>query len=443
VSSNTGPLNNFSFFESLFRRVRNSEFARHVSTLATGTLLAQIIGLLAGPIVTRLYAPENYAVLALFTAIISTIAPAASGCYGMAVVIAKDEEDGNGLLVLALWLAGVVSLLILLVFTLGHRHLKQLLGADSLGIWWFFIPVVLFLTAAVSAFRYYANRHKHYALISKVLVAQALFGATISISLGVGGFQTDGLLISSLLGAVFGTVLLLYFYHKEFSLLEWRPSSKMWDLSKKYKQFPIYGASTSFLDGITSALPVLMLTKFFPPAIVGQFALGLRVFSAPLSFISSSVSQVHLRKVAELTHFDASSLLGYTLKLSLLLLMIAGIPSLLLYFFIPSLFAFVFGTAWRHAGEILSILLPSLVIKFVASSVSGVFSATGHLKLVAIWKVVALLVTFIGLFWATNNGDASLFFYTLLIIDLLLYVILFVCIMYAVTRVRQANHGVL
>jgi O-antigen/teichoic acid export membrane protein len=423
-------------FNALFRRIKKSEFARHVRILATGTLLAQVISLAASPFLTRLYGAESYAVLALFSAIVGTIAPAAAFCYDTAVVIAKEEKDGDGLLVLSIWAAGAISLLMLLVFTLGQQPLKAFLSAGSLGLWWLLLPFSLFLTAAVTAFKYYANRHKRYDLISQVLVAQALFGSALSISLGVAGLEADGLLISAILSTVFGTILLAYSCRKKLQHLHWRPSRITWDLAKRYRQFPIYGASTTFLDGITAALPVLMLTKFFSLAVVGQFALGLRVFSTPLAFVATSVSQVHLRKAAELAHSGPVTLPRYTLKLSFLLLLISGVPSIALYFFIPTLFAFVFGEVWRAAGEILVVLLPALVIKFVASSVSGVFSATGHLNLLAMWKAFGLLVTFLGLSRAVRHDDVLLFFYALMAIDLFLYVLLFAAIMYAVKHIR-------
>jgi len=298
------------------------------------------------------------------------------------------------------------------------------------------MPNRLGIGAAFTALKYYANRHKRYTLISRVLVTQALFSATLSVSLGVWNFQANGLLITALFSAIFGTTFLICSYYKDLSDLQWWPSTKTWDLSKKYKQFPIYGASTTFLDGITAALPLLILTKFFPLPVVGQYALARQVFSAPLAFIASSVSQVHLRKVAELVQTEPKAIPGYTFKLSFIVLFFIGIPSAALYFFIQPIFVFVFGEPWSLAGEILAIMMPALVIQFATTTVSGVFASTGHLRLVAIWKVFALIVTFIGLTWAARHDDMKMFFYAMMGINLFIYILLFIAIIYATKNVK-------
>ncbi len=52
---------------------RSSSFATDVLKLVTGTTFAQIIAILASPLLTRLYGPEAFGFLALFTSITSII----------------------------------------------------------------------------------------------------------------------------------------------------------------------------------------------------------------------------------------------------------------------------------------------------------------------------------------------------------------------------------
>lgn len=82
----------------MFYRIRQSQYARNVGTLATGTLIAQAIGIAASPILTRLYSPESFATLALFMAIVSSLAPGVSGRYEIAIVVAKNPRDSQSLL---------------------------------------------------------------------------------------------------------------------------------------------------------------------------------------------------------------------------------------------------------------------------------------------------------------------------------------------------------
>ena len=68
-------MNLFSAVKSFFPK---GVFARSVTVLAGGTALGQAIVTLASPLLTRLYGPEDFGVLALYTAILSILLVVAS-----------------------------------------------------------------------------------------------------------------------------------------------------------------------------------------------------------------------------------------------------------------------------------------------------------------------------------------------------------------------------
>ena len=53
------------------RLLLNSELSRNVLTLMTGTTIAQAVPIAIMPILTRLYTPEDFGLLALFLALLS------------------------------------------------------------------------------------------------------------------------------------------------------------------------------------------------------------------------------------------------------------------------------------------------------------------------------------------------------------------------------------
>ena len=312
----------------------------------------------------------------------------------------------------------------------------ELLNAESLAIWWLLVPASIFFLAAGTAIRYYANRHKQYGLISRVLVMQACFVAVLSIGLGVTGRQSDGLLIAALLGAVFGVIFLMFSCRNKFRDINWGLNRNAWNLAKRYRQFPIFNATTSFLDSLTVALPIFFLTKFFPEAIVGYYALLIRVTAAPLSFISSSISQVYLRKLAEQIHNNVEPAKHF-LYLSFVLVGIVALPTIVLMIYAPSLIPWVFGAEWRMAGELLVILLPSLALRFVVSTLSGAPVSTGNNHLAAFWKVVALVVTFM-MFWVfADRLIVQHLFIAMMVTDVVLYSFYYCLIWYSIKHPKE------
>jgi O-antigen/teichoic acid export membrane protein len=170
--------------------LKNSEFVSNVSLLAAGSLMAQSINILSAPIQTRLYSPENFAIFGIYTAILSSLVPAVGGRYEVASVVVKEEKEGLGLYALSIWTALLISTFIFLAFIFWQHELVQILGAQSLGIWWYFLPFAIFFTALNSSVTHFENRQKNYKLITKVLIIQTSVVTLFLIILGVSNFSS-------------------------------------------------------------------------------------------------------------------------------------------------------------------------------------------------------------------------------------------------------------
>ncbi|MDP4274087.1 MAG: hypothetical protein Q8907_07400, partial [Bacteroidota bacterium] len=91
-----------SYLANKIRQYKDSEFFRNIITLFSGNVVAQIIPLLAYPVLTRLYQPSDFGTLALFTSIVGILSVMATGRYELSVILPKRDEDAAGLLVLSL-----------------------------------------------------------------------------------------------------------------------------------------------------------------------------------------------------------------------------------------------------------------------------------------------------------------------------------------------------
>ena len=72
---------------------RKSHFSRDVLTIFTGATIAQIIPVLVSPVITRLYGPADFGLLAVFTSITSIIAVIVCLRYESAIVLASSDEE--------------------------------------------------------------------------------------------------------------------------------------------------------------------------------------------------------------------------------------------------------------------------------------------------------------------------------------------------------------
>jgi O-antigen/teichoic acid export membrane protein len=84
-------------------------FGRDVGKLVSGTLVAQIIGFLAYPVITRLFAPSVYGTFAVFLSLVSIITIISCLRYEQAIFLPKDNRDGGAIFYVCLILVGNVS----------------------------------------------------------------------------------------------------------------------------------------------------------------------------------------------------------------------------------------------------------------------------------------------------------------------------------------------
>jgi O-antigen/teichoic acid export membrane protein len=117
------------------KRIRskpNSPFASDILKLVSGTAFAQIITILASPILTRLYSPEAFGFLAIFISITSIVGVIACMRYELAIMLPKSDEKAANLLALCLLSVVAISGLTVPALYFGSDAIISLLKAPGL-----------------------------------------------------------------------------------------------------------------------------------------------------------------------------------------------------------------------------------------------------------------------------------------------------------------------
>ena len=82
-----------------------SSGARNFAKLLSANVLAQVIGLIVYPILTRIYSPEDFGLLNLFLSIGGVLAILSTAEYYYAIVLPKEEQEAENVFgVGVLWL---------------------------------------------------------------------------------------------------------------------------------------------------------------------------------------------------------------------------------------------------------------------------------------------------------------------------------------------------
>ena len=87
----------------MFKKLKiRSDFTKNVLILMTGTTMAQAIPIAVLPILSRLYSPDDFGVLAIFISLSFIFGSIANGRYELAIVLPKDDRSALNIVVLSI-----------------------------------------------------------------------------------------------------------------------------------------------------------------------------------------------------------------------------------------------------------------------------------------------------------------------------------------------------
>lgn len=93
------------------KKQSKTTFAGDVIKLVTGTSFAQLLTVLSAPILTRLYSPADFGILAVFISTTDILGVIACLRYEMAIVLPEEDDKAANLFGLSLMFAVSLSIL--------------------------------------------------------------------------------------------------------------------------------------------------------------------------------------------------------------------------------------------------------------------------------------------------------------------------------------------
>lgn len=351
------------------RLLPTQAFARGVSVLVGGTAGAQLLAIVAAPLLTRLYAPEDFGLLAVYGGLLALFTVVASGRYQLAIPLPETEREAAEVLVLSLAVVAVTTLAALLLVGLGGGALAARLGVPALTPWLWLLPLGVALAGGYQAVSHWAVRTRAYPALAATRIRQTL--ALLAIQFAASPLGGGGLLLGHAAGQGVGTLALA------------RPALRaaaghrvsrngIWAAARRYRKFPLFSTWSGLFNTLGKQLPPLLFALLFSPVAAGLYALAHRVLAMPMSLIGEAVGKVFFSSAAQAQRRGELGPLVARVHASLA--QIAMPAALALAIVGPDLFALVFGERWREAGEFARWMAPWLYLVFITSPLSHLFS---------------------------------------------------------------------
>lgn len=355
----------------------------------SGTALGQIIVFLSSPILTRLYSPEDFGVLNLYTSILSFLLVLCSLRYEMAIPIAKNERETIHIV--------FISIIILIIFSILTTALIAIVNIFYINLpkIFYIFPFSLFFIGLYQIFLNWYIRNSNFKLITRTKLSQSITLTVSTIIMGIFNLKSNGLIIGDTIGKSSGSLLMFRKFIQQFSfenLKQIIKKNSLLDTMKKYKNYPLITTWSSLLNVAGIYLSPALFTLFFDSTTGGFFSFGHRIVGTPILLIGQSISQVYINIFSKNEH-PFHIFKKVVLALSALSILVAGT----LFFFGEYLFSVIFGYKWKTSGTFVGILSFMYLFYIITFPVSQTLNLLGKQFLQLLWdfsRVIFIVLLF-------------------------------------------------
>ena len=348
-------------------------FFSNILKLVSGNIIAQIIGILLIPVITRLYLPEDFGIFQLFSSIFTILVIFSCLSYQLAIMLPKKDEDAANIIVLCCTLIMTVSLISGCILIMFSDTIGKILNAPALSQFLIFIPFVVVVNSLFNILTYWLSRTKRFGVIATAHVVNSFSSKGVQIGFGMYSPSPLGLIFGVIAGYSAAIAIRLRSIKDDLFLLRKVRWNTIRNLAVRYKNFPFFMLWSEVANTLSTQIAPFLLVFFFTTEVVGYYALANMVVFLPMGLIGNATAQVFFQKACEEKN-RTGSISDIVREIQQRLISIGMFPVLVLMIIGVELFSFVLGSRWSEAGLYAGILAPWLLFVFIASPLSTIFS---------------------------------------------------------------------
>ena len=372
----------------------------------TGTVIGQLIPILASPFLTRLYSGEQFGVFALYMSISSFFSLLASARYDVAIVLPAEQKKAVNLLGLSLLIAVIITIVSFLMMEICSTGFSLWFNEPRLTFYLKLVPLSVISMGVYQALSNWALREKKFRTISASRIIQSVFTVVVSLILAFTSEFYHGLIFGFIAGQIAGAIF-ISFAVLSSNPVEWSAINRgeMKSVAKEYESFPRVNTAHVMLDGFQNNGITFLISLLFGNLVLGWYSLSYRILRAPLAFIGAAFSQVLYQQMSEMKNQ------GITLRpiviQNLKKITLIGLPFFfMIILFAPVLFKIFFGTDWEKAGVLAQLMSPWLFLNFLTSPVSQIPNILNRQSKSLLINLAGVLAAF-SVLWAAAKIFSS------------------------------------
>lgn len=342
--------------------------------MGLGTILAQLINVVAQPILTRLFSAETLGIYTYLISLATIVIPIASLKLDMLVVSEADDNEAQYMTDACIVLVVLVSIVYTITITIGYILPNENIF-NKYGAVIFVVPLIVFVNGMRFLFISYLNRYKEYKMISVLGIIREGARALIQVGAGLFSGGVFWLSIGYAIAPLFGFKIQLKQYLQKKKIRPRLTAQKFKELVfEKGRQQIMFLLPAQFINTFSSSLITVSIANLYSAKVLGYYSVGTRILEIPIIFIAANVSKVCYQKVSEnIANNRPVSKIVLSIVTVLSIISVLGFG--LLYVIAPNISEIVFGSGYSIAGEYIRCLIIMYAVRLVTTSFAGVFTA--------------------------------------------------------------------
>ncbi len=358
-----------------------------ISRIAVGQVIAQVLNLLALPVLTRLYQPEVFGTFAVFSATTWILVIFATLQAEHLIVTMRTRRKAKALtfaILLMVLLFGVFIFALLEVVLTFEWFRVVANRVDNLAFWLSLTVVTISISQVLRYYATYVGQFKAHGR-SAVLNAIALASVSIGFALYISGEATViGLILGQAVGMMFS--ILPYVFYTDILHMNGR---KAFFISYKVLRSTLGKLPVLIVTHLSKTLsfrvPVFMVANIGGEVSAGAFAMADRLMSIPTGVLGQAVGQV-FRHRYRLDKDDQTRNIEQPKKVMKIAFIFALVSYGIFILLADSIILFLLGPDWAVVIPFVKIIAVMELMNFVYYSVEDVSIIRGIYYYRMLWQ---------------------------------------------------------
>lgn len=311
----------------------------HIKKLILGNGIAQALQFLSILILSRIYLPSDFGLLAQVQSIAMMASIVGTLQLHLTIPLCKSDDEArvNAQSVQTISLA-LFALLFFPALYFGEVFAFSLVLALFLGL--------------ANTYNSYLVFNGKFGRLSGFYIARAV--VVIGLQIGFAMLSIDdGLLWGTVIAEGLTALYLRLTQLGSLRSIRFTPRAAV-ELATRLKSFSVYGTLQELISVSAFYAPLILFTLKFDEATGGQYAMANRLVWAPVVLLSSSVAQVLYHRFGKASPTSVTELLEILPPKSVFVMILTACA---LSFYLQGMFLYLLGPQWELASQLLPLQL--------------------------------------------------------------------------------------